>query len=107
MILTNCPVSAKISTYFEATNANINSDGRLINKASSGAGNVDIELLSGVDPINLKATTYAGQSTTPLSFTSVVGTTSHTFNLKARYHATGQASAGPVESSVTYNIIYE
>ena len=106
--LTNCPSPANISVFFESTNTNVDTAGRLNNTATGGS-TAQVELVNGTERINLKGTTLSAQSTTALTFNSSSSTTnSHTFPLKARYYAlTYPVTVGDVATSITYNIVYD
>ncbi|MFC0323476.1 fimbrial protein [Gallibacterium melopsittaci] len=86
--------------------------GRLKNIAASApAQNVTVELLEGDTVINV-AGQANNQNTTYKSFTGASATANNqngsvTLTYKARYHAEGAATAGPVVARVEYQIEYQ
>lgn len=98
--------TTKIATpYFEADPTKVNAEGRLINTATTGAASeVDIELVTSTkDVINLGDTPVAQKTTTGVD----QGSNVTDFQYFARYYATDKATAGNVEASVTYSILYK
>ncbi|HBE6720522.1 TPA: fimbrial protein, partial [Escherichia coli] len=104
--LTGCAVPAtsgadKVNAYFEP-NANTDyTTGNLTNTASSGASNVQIQLLNadGVKVIKL------GQAAAAQNVDTVaINDANVTLRYNARYYATGQATAGNVSATVNYTI---
>lgn len=90
----------KAKVFFEP-GATVTTTGTLKNTAASGATNVDLQLLTGGTPI------VAGDASqlTPTGTTlEVTGDTLLPYVV--RYHATGVATAGPVTSSVVYDVVY-
>ena len=107
--LTGCTVPAtsgvdKVNAYFEP-NANTDyTTGNLTNTASSGASNVQIQLLNadGVKAIKL------GQAAAAQSVDTVaINDANVTLRYNAQYYATGVATAGVVTSTVNYTIVYQ
>ncbi|HDH7382524.1 TPA: fimbrial protein [Escherichia coli] len=107
--LTGCAVSAasgvdKVNAYFEP-NANTDyTTGNLTNTASSGASNVQIQLLNadGVKVIKL------GQAAAAQNVDTVaINDAKVTLRYNAQYYATGVATAGDVTSTVNYTIAYQ
>ncbi|ENA4571239.1 F17A fimbrial adhesin [Escherichia coli] len=107
--LTGCTVPAtsgadKVNAYFEP-NANTDyTTGNLTNTASSGASNVQIQLLNadGVTPIKL------GQDATGQNVTAVqIDNAAMKLRYNAQYYATAQATAGDVSATVNYTIVYQ
>ncbi|HDX7966127.1 TPA: fimbrial protein [Escherichia coli] len=107
--LTGCTVPAtsgvdKVNAYFEP-NANTDyTTGNLTNTASSGASNVQIQLLNadGVKVIKL------GQAAAAQDVDTVaINDANVTLRYNARYYATGQATAGNVSATVNYTIAYQ
>ncbi|RUL78239.1 fimbrial protein [Dyella choica] len=101
--LSNCE-STKVSTLFEmGPNVDVNT-GDLKNTAPSGASNVQVRITNGDDdsPINIA---QASQGSHKVDIDS----TSKKAILKyyAKYIATGAASAGNVDTTVMYSMIYE
>lgn len=100
--LTSCNVGATAKTFFEQ-GANIDSTtGNLVNGATGGAGNVEIQLLNsdGATPINLLSPTSNTTSAT------VTANGSGTLTYFARYYATGASTAGAVSAAENYTIVY-
>lgn len=99
--LTSCP-TGNIAVYYDNTNANINTAGRLNNAATSNAAtNVNVELLnSAKTPINL--TKDRGTQ----GALAVASTGSANIDFFARYYATGAATAGDVSTTATYYVVY-
>ena len=107
--LTGCTVPAtsgadKVNAYFEP-NANMDyTTGNLTNTASSGASNVQIQLLNadGVKVIKL------GQAAAAQNVDTVaINDANVTLRYNAQYYATGVATAGDVTSTVNYTIAYQ
>ncbi|EFB9948770.1 F17 fimbrial protein [Escherichia coli] len=107
--LTGCTVPAtsgadKVNAYFEP-NANTDyTTGNLTNTASSGASNVQIQLLNadGVKVIKL------GQAAAAQNVDTVaINDANVTLRYNAQYYATGVATAGDVTSTVNYTIAYQ
>lgn len=107
--LTGCTVPAtsgadKVNAYFEP-NANTDyTTGNLTNTASSGASNVQIQLLNAdrVKVIKL------GQAAAAQNVDTVaINDANVTLRYNARYYATGQATAGNVSATVNYTIAYQ
>jgi major type 1 subunit fimbrin (pilin) len=102
--VTECIGVTGYTAYFEA-NQNINlNTGRLKNTNTSGAQNVEIELLNAANtatPIDLTKP-FGSQGVTAGTFTNPAGTS----NFIARYYATGATTAGLVASQVTYSLVY-
>ncbi|TCM69083.1 major type 1 subunit fimbrin (pilin) [Acinetobacter calcoaceticus] len=87
--------------YFEPETSKVNANGRLIN--TGAAKNVDIQLLNQAQaPIDLSK-----DSSSQLFATGNTTADKTTYNYFARYFATGKSEAGPVNSSVSYSIIYK
>ena len=93
-----------VNAYFEP-NANTDyTTGNLTNTASSGASNVQIQLLNadGVTPIKL------GQDATGQNVTAVqIDNAAMKLRYNAQYYATAQATAGDVSATVNYTIVYQ
>ncbi|HBC0989830.1 TPA: type 1 fimbrial protein [Escherichia coli] len=104
--VTSCNVSSQssantVKAYFEK-GAGVDGNGRLINTASNGASNVVLELVGGTsNPINVGDISQSSDSYVAISDGNA------TLPYSVRYYATGKASAGPVESRVTYSLIYK
>ncbi|WP_192481339.1 F17A fimbrial adhesin [Escherichia coli] len=93
-----------VNAYFEP-NANTDyTTGNLTNTASSGASNVQIQLLNadGVKVIKL------GQAAAAQNVDTVaINDANVTLRYNAQYYATGVATAGDVTSTVNYTIAYQ
>lgn len=90
-----------VQTYF--TGSNIDASGRLNNLGS--AGNVQVELLnSNSDPMALDGADATAQGSLPVNLD---GTGGATLNYSAQYYATGQSSAGDVNTSVAFTMVYQ
>ena len=91
--------------YFVSEPGKVNTNGRLINTATTGAAtNVDIQLLNNAQTaIDVNVTPVDQTVSTAVS----AGADTNDFNYFARYYATDATTAGPVTASVTYNIMYK
>lgn len=98
---TNPSGAGTLKAYFEK-GANVDANGRLINTATPGATNVVLELVDGTSNTALKA---GDISQNDGSFVAISGGNA-IVPYSVRYYATGVATAGTVESSVTYSLIY-
>lgn len=103
--LTGCDAAnTKTRAFFEA-GAAVNNAGRLNNQATTGATNVELQLVDIADNASpIIAGDYASQSTSGTTIDASSGT--GTLNYAVRYYATGAATSGAVSSTVTYSIIY-
>lgn len=117
MQLSNCSLGnniSKVSAYFQSGSTVDPATGHLLQTATSGASNVDLQLL---DPGNSNQPIKAGDASqiagnTTKNMTSdgtTTGTLLTTINLPyaVQYYATGAATAGTVTSSVVYNLQYQ
>ena len=104
--LANCS-EGKVATYFEP-GPTVNFDtGHLENQASSGASNVNVQLLGSNNlPILVKAAGQSGAQDNSQWIDVVEGGTAD-LNYYAEYFATGASTAGEVNTSVKYTIIYQ
>lgn len=102
MELSNCSNDAdKVAAYFQAGATVDPNTGRLVNQATTDAAtNVDLQL-SEADGTVIKA----GDSTQTYQ-TVDASTGSATLNYGVEYFATGQSTAGAVDSSVIYSLSY-
>ncbi|MDS7928283.1 fimbrial protein [Acinetobacter sp. V102_4] len=106
--LENCS-EGKVATYFEPGPTVDFNSGRLLNQNTAGAQNVDIQLLGSnnqVIPV-LAAAVAEGAAQTNSQWVDVVEGGSVDLNYYAEYYATGAATAGEVNTSVQYTIIYQ
>ncbi|TCM70939.1 major type 1 subunit fimbrin (pilin) [Acinetobacter calcoaceticus] len=103
----NCPAT-KISTYFEPHPLTVNlATGRLKNSTAAGSATlVEVELLgdNGL-PIALKGVDSTGAQTNSQIVTMAAGE-SKDLQYAAQYYATGAATAGLVNTSIEYTVIY-
>ena len=95
--ITGCEASRTGVTLQFDNKENYSADGRLINTASGGASNVEIQLLNGNAPVNLNTDAPAfvvsnGAAQLPLAF---------------QYYATGAATQGDVTSQLMISLIYK
>ncbi|MBK0012739.1 fimbrial protein [Stenotrophomonas sp. S41] len=100
--LTNCS-AGKVATYFEPGVTVDSSTGNLVNTATGGASNVQLQLLTAngsVVKVSGTGTLQAG------TWTDVADKGAAKLDYAAQYFATGQSTAGDVASSVKYTIIY-
>lgn len=75
--------------------------GNLRNGAASGAGQVQVELINPDNNSQINLATNANQPTATIDSSNTA-----TLNYVARYRATGTATAGAVNSDLTYSMIY-
>ncbi|EFH7156975.1 type 1 fimbrial protein [Escherichia coli] len=106
--LTGCDTNAasgaqNVKAYFEP-NATTDYDTGNLNIATSGAGNVQIQLLNadGVTPIKL-GQAVAGQDVTAVQ----IDNAAMKLRYNAQYYATAAATAGDVSATVNYTIVYQ
>lgn len=100
--MSNCPAGQKVAIRFEPGATVDTKNGLLKNTLTDGAKNVAIELLD-ENALPIRVT---GHENVPFH-TSEVENGNFTQRYFARYHATGKAEAGAVESSVAYSVIYQ
>lgn len=102
----------KVATYFEPGATVDFNTGRLLNQDASGAKNVNVQLLGSnnqvipVTAANLATNGLAGAQSNS-QWVEVAAAGSAELNYYAEYYATGAASAGKVNTSVQYTIIYQ
>lgn len=96
----NCYGKSSLSVAFDNTSANVDANGRLINKGT--ATNVAVELTdsTGTTPINIKTST--GSTAT---IDSKAGTGK--LSLAARYYSLGAATAGTVTTNIGFTVTYQ
>lgn len=91
-----------VQTYFSG--ANINTGNGHLNNLGS-AGNVEVQLLnSSSQPMALNGADATAQSSLPVNLDA---TGAATLNYSAQYYATGQSSAGDVNTSVAFTMVYQ
>ena len=103
--LSNCPMG-DVGIYYDNSNANINSAGRLNNTVTTGgATGVNIQLLNAKKEVIDLTKDQAGQSLITSKVTTVNG--SANINFFARYYAASSAVAsGNVSTTATYYVVY-
>ncbi|KGQ54470.1 fimbrial protein [Gallibacterium anatis str. Avicor] len=102
-------LATKAAAFFVNESDKVTADGKLLNKPDSGdaAQNVVVQLLHGDDtPIDITKP-YAEQTKEPQKAGIDPSKKTATLKYKARYYATGVATAGVVKSTVNYTIAYE
>ncbi|MEY1663072.1 fimbrial protein [Isoalcanivorax beigongshangi] len=105
--LENCS-KGKVATYFEPGPTVDFETGRLLNQASAGATNVQIQLLgSNNNPLPVLAATSNGAQTNSQWVDVANDGEAADLNYYAEYYATDAAGAGDVTTSVQYTIIYQ
>lgn len=91
-----------VQTYFSGANIDTG-NGRLNNLGS--AGNVEVQLLnSNAQPMALNGADATAQGSLPVNLDA---TGAATLNYSAQYYATGQSSAGDVNTSVAFTMVYQ
>lgn len=100
--ISKCPADQKIAIRFEPSTNDDTNTGWLKNTVNNGAKNVAIELLNG----NAQPIKVTGNHSEPEYLAKADANGSYTQHYFARYHATGKAEAGAVESSVAYTVRY-
>lgn len=102
--LTNCP-AGDVGIYYDNTNANINTAGRLNNTVTTGgATNVNIQLLNSAKAVIDLTKDMTGQSLVSTKIATAGGAANIDFY--ARYFATAAATAGNVSTTATYSVVY-
>lgn len=99
--LTACPVG-NVGVYYDNTNPNTNTAGRLNNTGS--ATNVNIQLLNSAKTIIDLSKDRTGQNIVTSNVATANGSASLDFY--ARYYATGATTAGNVSTTATYYVVY-
>ena len=90
-----------MGVYYDNTNPNTNTAGRLNNTGS--ATNVNIQLLNSAKAVIDLSKDSAGQNIV----TSNVTSGSASLDFYARYYATGATTAGDVSTTATYYVVYQ
>lgn len=117
--LSNCSAGSdgggatpEVTTYFESGPTVDPDTGTLRNAADGGAGQVNVQILgSNSNPIVVGSQVSAAgnqqnSQRVTLNGDPSAGTGSATLNYAARYYATGQATAGQVNTTVQYTLAY-
>ena len=103
MNLTNCdPEEGSVRAYFEHGPTVHAASGRLNNTNTSGAKNVQVELLDSKDN-----SLYVGNTSQRSNAATALVNGAADLVYAARYYATGASTAGELATSVTYSIDYE
>lgn len=104
--LANCS-EGKVATYFEpGANVDFNT-GRLLNKDATGAKNVNVQLLGSNNNFIPVLAAGANGAQANSQWVDVAAAGSADLNYYAEYYATGASTAGKVNTSVQYTIIYQ
>lgn len=120
LYLTGCTAGAKVGAQFYNTADTDATTGTVKNVAPSGAGNVDVQILSTTGAVGTSATgaTSGGTAVTIATAqptgnanvtdqTTVGSTGDVVMNYYAQYYATGAATAGAVSANASYVINYQ
>lgn len=112
--LTNCQsatqnLAKKVGAFFVNESDKVTADGKLLNKPDSGdaAQYVVVQLLHGDDTVIDITNPYNKQTPEGKKVSMNSSEGKATLRYKARYYATGVATAGVVKSTVNYTIAYE
>ncbi|MFW2036784.1 fimbrial protein [Acinetobacter junii] len=97
----------KVATYFEPGATVDFNTGRLINQATGGAQNVDVQLLGSNNQVIPVLAAGASGAQANSQWVDVVEGGSADLNYYAEYYATGASTAGEVTTNVQYTIIYQ
>ncbi|UTO18231.1 type 1 fimbrial protein [Acinetobacter sp. Z1] len=104
--LKNCS-EGKVATYFEPGATVDFNTGRLLNQNAAGAKNVNVQLLGSNNlfiPVRAAGSNGAQENS---QWADVTATGTADLNYYAEYYATGASTAGQVNTSVQYTIIYQ
>jgi len=107
--LSNCSSDGKVATYFEPGPTVDFDTGRLVNQANAAdaATNVQIQLLGENSLFIPVQAAGAGGAQDNSQWVDVTAGGAADLNYYAEYYATGAATAGTVNSSIQYTIIYQ
>ncbi|MDH1377805.1 type 1 fimbrial protein, partial [Acinetobacter junii] len=97
----------KVATYFEPGATVDFNTGRLINQATAGAQNVDVQLLGSNNQVIPVLAAGASGAQANSQWVDVVDGGTADLNYYAEYYATGASTAGEVTTNVQYTIIYQ
>ena len=97
----------KVATYFEPGATVDFSTGRLNNQAVGGANNVKVQLLGSNNQFIPVLATGSNGAQANSQWVDVVDNGSADLNYYAEYYATAAATAGTVNTSIQYTIIYQ
>ena len=104
--LANCS-EGKVATYFEPGATVDFNTGRLLNQDASGAKNVYVQLLGNNNQVIPVLAAGANGAQANSQWVDVAAAGSADLNYYAEYYATGASTAGKVNTSVQYTIIYQ
>ncbi|KGQ33005.1 hypothetical protein P375_04220 [Gallibacterium genomosp. 2] len=103
--LDNCGKETKARAYFVPTPDKVDlTSGRLKNTASSGAENVQVQLLDSDTTTVIDVIKNSGSQGSKLQ---TINDSNKKLNYYARYYATGKTTAGTVTAAVDYYVDYE
>ncbi|EXT38656.1 fimbrial family protein [Acinetobacter sp. 25977_6] len=104
--LANCS-EGKVATYFEPGATVDFNTGRLLNQDATGAKNVNVQLLGSNNQVIPVLAAGANGAQANSQWVDVAKAGSADLNYYAEYYATGASTAGKVNTSVQYTIIYQ
>ena len=104
--LANCS-EGKVATYFEPGATVDFNTGRLLNQDATGAKNVNVQLLGSNNQVIPVLAAGADGAQANSQWVDVAKAGSADLNYYAEYYATGASTAGKVNTSVQYTIIYQ
>ena len=104
--LANCS-EGKVATYFEPGATVDFNTGRLLNQDATGAKNVNVQLLGSNNQVIPVLAAGANGAQANSQWVDVAKAGSTDLNYYAEYYATGASTAGKVNTSVQYTIIYQ
>ncbi|MEI2265569.1 fimbrial protein [Erwinia sp. CGal63] len=108
MALTNCTGSlTTVSAFFENGDT-VDSNGRLLNKATAGAENVVLQLIDYTDNEDSgKIINIGSQDQITTANYATIASGKAGLSYAVRYYANGETTAGTVTSFVNYNLQYK
>ncbi|MHC3084050.1 fimbrial protein [Acinetobacter nosocomialis] len=104
--LANCS-EGKVATYFEPGATVDFNTGRLLNQDATGAKNVNVQLLGSNNQVIPVLAAGANGAQANSQWVDVAKAGSADLNYYAEYYATDASTAGKVNTSVQYTIIYQ
>lgn len=104
--LANCS-EGKVATYFEPGATVDFNTGRLLNQDATGAKNVNVQLLGSNNQVIPVLAAGANGAQANSQWVDVAKAGSADLNYYAEYYAIGASTAGKVNTSVQYTIIYQ
>lgn len=105
--LSNCSSDGAVATYFEPGPTVDSTTGRLINQNGSGATNVEIQLLGDNHQVIPVRGAGPGGAQDNSQWVTVASGGGADLDYYAEYYATDASTAGPVNTSVQYTIVYQ